>query len=131
MNVVLDTNVLVSAMLSPGRKAYSILQAVIFGDFQIIYDYRIMDEYKDVLHYKKFGFEENDIEAVLTPSGHFTPLMAGFCFQKQFLIIQRKVFTAMRFWHDGFFSFVPNMYLFAFLLFCLRRVRYGSYKNAF
>ena len=67
MNVVLDTNVLVSAMLSPGRKAYSILQAVIFGDFQIIYDYRIMDEYKDVLHYKKFGFEENDIEAVLTP----------------------------------------------------------------
>ncbi len=32
MNVVLDTNVLFSAMLSPGRKAYNILQSVSFGD---------------------------------------------------------------------------------------------------
>ena len=67
MNIVLDTNVLVSAMLSPGRKAYSILQSVIFGDFQIVFDARIMDEYEKVLHYRKFGFKENDIAAVLSP----------------------------------------------------------------
>ena len=48
MNVVIDTNVLVSAMLSPGRKAYGIIQSVIFGDFQLIYDFRIMDEYVQV-----------------------------------------------------------------------------------
>lgn len=67
MNVVLDTNVLVSAMLSPGRKAYCILQSAIFTDFQIVYDYRIMEEYERVLHYRKFGFDENDIQAVLSP----------------------------------------------------------------
>ena len=38
MNVVLDTNVLVSAILSPGRKAYSIFQSAVFGDFQIVFD---------------------------------------------------------------------------------------------
>lgn len=67
MNVVLDTNVLFSAMLSPGRKAYNILQSVFFGDFQIVFDARIMDEYEKVLHYKKFGFNESDIADVLSP----------------------------------------------------------------
>ena len=67
MNVVLDTNVLVSAILSPGRKAYSIFQSAVFGDFQIVFDSRIMDEYEKVLHYRKFGFEANDIDAVLSP----------------------------------------------------------------
>lgn len=67
MNVVLDTNVLVSAMLSPGRKAYSILQTVVFGDYQMVFDSRIMDEYESVLRYEKFKFDENDIEAVLSP----------------------------------------------------------------
>lgn len=66
MNVVLDTNVLVSAMLSPGRKAYSILQAVVFGDYQMVFDSRIMDEYENVLRYEKFKFDENDIEAILS-----------------------------------------------------------------
>lgn len=67
MNVVLDTNVLVSAMLSPGRKAYSILQSVFFDNFQLVYDFRIMDEYSKVLHYSKFGFDENDIADFLSP----------------------------------------------------------------
>lgn len=47
MNVVLDTNVLVSAILSPGRKAYSILQSVFSRDFQLVFDARIMDEYPE------------------------------------------------------------------------------------
>lgn len=67
MNIVLDTNVLISAMLSPGRKAYSILQSVFFEGFQVVYDSRIMDEYERVLHYEKFGFDEKDIEAILSP----------------------------------------------------------------
>ena len=67
MNVALDTNALVSAILSHGRKAYSIFQSAVFGDFQIVFDSRIMDEYEKVLHYRKFGFDENDIEAVLSP----------------------------------------------------------------
>lgn len=67
MNIVLDTNVLVSAVLSPGRKAYSILQFVLFEEFQVFYDSRIMDEYERVLRYEKFGFDEDDIEAILSP----------------------------------------------------------------
>ena len=67
MNVVLDTNVLVSAILSPGRKAYSILQSVFSGDFQLVFDARIMDESENVLHYRKFRFDENDIADVMSP----------------------------------------------------------------
>ena len=67
MNIVLDTNVLVSAMLSPGRKAYNILQSTILGDSQIVFDSRIIDEYERVLRYRKFGFAEDDIAAVLAP----------------------------------------------------------------
>lgn len=67
MNVVLDTNVLVSALLSPGRKAYDIVQASILGNFQIVFDSEILEEYERVLRYRKFGFSENDISDFLTP----------------------------------------------------------------
>ncbi len=67
MNIVLDTNVLVSALWSPGKKASEILNAVFSRKFTACYDHRILEEYSLVLHYRKFPFSEWEINAVLEP----------------------------------------------------------------
>lgn len=67
MNIVLDTNILVSAAWSPGRNATKILNAVFMRRFTACYDYRILEEYQQVLHYPKFKFREIEIDSVLEP----------------------------------------------------------------
>ena len=67
MNIVLDTNVLVSALWSPGRKPGEIVGAAIAGRFKLCYDFRILDEYERVLRYPKFRFREWEIRALLEP----------------------------------------------------------------
>ena len=67
MNIVLDTNVLVSAIWSPGRNASDILNAVFARRFTACYDHRILEEYDRVLHYKKFPFTEWEINSILEP----------------------------------------------------------------
>jgi uncharacterized protein len=67
MNIVLDTNILVSAVWSPGRNATKILEAVFMRKFTACYDSRILEEYDRVLHYPKLKFPDSAIEAVLEP----------------------------------------------------------------
>ena len=67
MNIVLDTNVLVSAAWSPGRNASSILYAAFAGKFTVCYDYRILEEYERVLRYPRLQFTEWEINAILEP----------------------------------------------------------------
>ena len=67
MKIVLNTNILVSALWSPGRGASEILHAVFAGRFTVCYDHRILEEYDRVLHYSKFPFAEWEINAVLEP----------------------------------------------------------------
>lgn len=63
--VVLDTNVLVSALINsfgaPGR----VLDLALAGRLTVTYDDRIMTEWRDVLHREKFGFARRDVEALL------------------------------------------------------------------
>ena len=65
MNIVLDTNILISAAWSPGRNASSILCAVAARRFTVCYDFRILSEYDRVFHYPRFKFSEWEINAVL------------------------------------------------------------------
>ena len=67
MNVVLDTNILVSAAWSPGRNASHILSAAFARRLTVCYDYRILEEYDRVLHYPKLNFSEWEINAILDP----------------------------------------------------------------
>lgn len=67
MNIVLDTNILISAAWSPGRNASSILNAVFAKKFSVCYDYRILEEYNRVFHCPKFKFFEWEINAILEP----------------------------------------------------------------
>lgn len=63
--VVLDTNVVVSALLNsfgaPGR----VLDLVLAGELTAAYDDRVLAEWREVLRRKKFGFAARDVEALL------------------------------------------------------------------
>lgn len=65
MNIVLDTNILVSALLTPGRNASMVLSSVFSYKNTICYDYRIIDEYERVLHYNKFHFNSWESRFIL------------------------------------------------------------------
>ncbi len=63
--VVLDTNVVVSALLKAESLPARLLAAVLRGDLRIAFDARILTEYRDVLLRQKFGFEPTRVDMVL------------------------------------------------------------------
>lgn len=65
MRVVLDTNVVVSAMLSPNGASAAILRAVLDGRLCLLVDNRIVFEYSDVLCRPTFRFDTSDVRAFL------------------------------------------------------------------
>ncbi len=65
MKVVLDTNVVVSGLLSPYGPCADILRWVADGSLRLAYDGRIIEEYRTVLLRPKFGFETNLIECLV------------------------------------------------------------------
>ena len=67
MNIVLDTNVLVSALWSANSKPAMILNYVLSGRYIPCHDFRIIEEYNCVLHRPKFGFSNWEIEYLLEP----------------------------------------------------------------
>ncbi len=66
MLVVLDTNVLVSALLSPFGPPARVLNMILRGEIQAAFDDRVLIEYREVLLRPKFGFAPEDVETVLT-----------------------------------------------------------------
>lgn len=65
MRVVLDTNVLVSALLRPEGQPGRILDLVLAGDLEPVFDDRIVAEYQEVLRRPRFGFTPQDVDALL------------------------------------------------------------------
>lgn len=65
MRVVLDTNVIVSAMLSPNGTPGAILRGVLDGQLRLLVDNRVVFEYSDVLRRPKFRLEPHDVQAFL------------------------------------------------------------------
>jgi putative PIN family toxin of toxin-antitoxin system len=63
--VVLDTNVVVPALLNsfgaPGR----VLDLVLTGELTVVHDDRVLVEWRRVLTREKFGFSATDVEALL------------------------------------------------------------------
>lgn len=66
MRIVLDTNVLISGIITPFGNAARILDMIVLGEIQTVYDDRILAEYREVLKRPKFGFEKNVIDEFLT-----------------------------------------------------------------
>ena len=65
LKIVLDTNVLVSGLLSPFNKPADILRLIVAGQLQLCVDARILAEYREVLYRPKFQFDRSRIEILL------------------------------------------------------------------
>ena len=70
MKIVLDTNVLVSAILNPGGPPGDILNLIINDEIMICYDDRILNEYESVLKRDKFQFDPENVSDLLSHFEH-------------------------------------------------------------
>ena len=65
MKIVLDTNVLVSGLLTPFGPNGEIVRMVSAGILILQYDSRILLEYREVLNRPKFQFNKDNIDTLL------------------------------------------------------------------
>jgi uncharacterized protein len=65
LRIVLDTNVLVSGLLSPFGPPADIVRLVSAGSVTLCLDARILAEYDEVLARPRFGFDEDAIAALI------------------------------------------------------------------
>ncbi len=65
MKIVLDTNVLVSALLNSQSTSAKVLDLVVLGRLEALVDDRILFEYREVLQRPKFGFDEAPVDDVI------------------------------------------------------------------
>lgn len=65
MNIVLDTNVLVSGLLNPHGAPGEIVRLVSAGSLTLCYDARILTEYRAVLFRPKFQFNTHHLDILL------------------------------------------------------------------
>ena len=63
---ILDTNVLVSAVISSSGYPYDILRLIQSGNVIPIYDERMLNEYKEVFHYDKLKISEETFQQTFT-----------------------------------------------------------------
>jgi uncharacterized protein len=65
MRVVVDTNVFVSGVLNPHGPPGRLVDAILAETFTVLYDDRILAEYRDVLARPVFGFRSTEIDALI------------------------------------------------------------------
>jgi putative PIN family toxin of toxin-antitoxin system len=65
MKIVLDTNVLVSGLLTPFGSSGEIVRMVSAGELNLYIDARILSEYHEVFHRPKFQFNKDHISTLL------------------------------------------------------------------
>jgi putative PIN family toxin of toxin-antitoxin system len=70
VRIVLDTNVLVSGLLSPYGPPGEIVRMVTSGALTLCSDARVIAEYEDVLARPRFGFDPDAVAALLDYIGH-------------------------------------------------------------
>lgn len=71
MRVVIDTNVLVSGLLSPYGAAAEIVRMLVAGSLELLYDARIVSEYTEVLSRPKFSFDKGKVGHLVEFVAHF------------------------------------------------------------
>lgn len=77
MKVVLDTNVLVSGLLTPFGSSGEIVRMVFSNELTLFLDARILSEYRDVLHRPKFSFNQDDVAVLLYFIRHYGKFVPG------------------------------------------------------
>jgi len=65
MNIVVDTNVIVSALINVNGTPAKILSLLLNGKVKLLYDNRIIFEYTEVLLRKEFGFNADVVNDMI------------------------------------------------------------------
>jgi putative PIN family toxin of toxin-antitoxin system len=65
LNVVIDTNIIVSALLSPRGLSAKLLNLVLEKKIIIVYDNNILFEYLDVLNREKFKLDKELVNIII------------------------------------------------------------------
>lgn len=65
MQVAIDTNIIVSALLNHNGTCYVFLDRVMAGAYDVVVSESIMAEYNEVLRRERFGFDEEDIDFLI------------------------------------------------------------------
>lgn len=65
MRIVLDTNILVSALLTPSGFPATILDLITVGELTPVVDDRILAEYREVLRRPRFSFRTGDVDELV------------------------------------------------------------------
>jgi len=80
--VIIDTNVIVSSIITPSGKSAMIMRMFFSGAIQAVFSPQIIDEYKRVLSYKKLGIAEDTkteiIEVILELGSIIEPSVSSF-----------------------------------------------------
>jgi len=66
MRIVINTNILVSALINPFGPPARVLDLVLLQELKPVFDDRILAEYREVLRRDKFGFSPDDVDDLLT-----------------------------------------------------------------
>jgi putative PIN family toxin of toxin-antitoxin system len=101
---VLDTNVVVSSLLSKHEDAATVkvMYKILSGEVIPVYSNEIVAEYREVLHRKKFGFDGESVDKIISaiqkfgicvepsPSGEILPDMKDLPFYEVVLEIREE-----------------------------------------
>jgi putative PIN family toxin of toxin-antitoxin system len=77
MKIVLDTNVLVSGLLSPFGPPGEIVRMVSSGEPALCLDARVLSEYAEVLARPRFAFDQNAVDTLLDFISHAGQMVAS------------------------------------------------------
>lgn len=77
MRIVLDTNVLISGLLSAAGPPGWIVEAVLSGELEIAFDGAIRQEYAEVLRRPEFGFPGARVDDILAALDQFGFVVAA------------------------------------------------------
>ena len=65
MQVVIDTNIIVSALLNTKGACYVFLDRVFAGTYDVVVSEDIISVYDDVLRRSQFGFDKEDVDFII------------------------------------------------------------------
>ena len=77
MKVVIDTNVIVSGLLSPHGAPAEVVRMLLAGSIELCADARILSEYEEVLSRPKFGFDAEQVGLVMDYISHAANMVAA------------------------------------------------------
>jgi len=70
-NIVIDTNILISALITPNGKPAQIIELIDNIDIKVVCNEKILDEYREVLSRPKFDFSIDEQKSIVEDISSF------------------------------------------------------------